>query len=36
MKKIWNSIKKFFKDVYLGIDIANKNYLDGKTGWGKF
>lgn len=32
MKKI----KRFFRDIWLGIDIANKNYLSGKTGWGKF
>lgn len=33
MKKI----KKFFKDIWLGFEISNKNYLEGK-GWthGKF
>jgi hypothetical protein len=29
-------INRFFKDVWLGIDIANKNYLNGKSQWGKF
>ena len=29
-------IKRFFKDMWLGIDIANKNYLNGKSQWGKF
>ena len=32
MKKI----KRFFKDIWLGIKIANDVYLQGKTGWGKF
>ena len=32
MKKI----KKFFKEIWLGIKISNKNYLDGKSQWGKF
>ena len=36
MKKLINWVKQFFKDVWLGIDIANKNYLDGKSQWGKF
>ena len=29
-------IKRFFKDIWLGIKIANNAYLQGKTGWGKF
>lgn len=36
MKTIWKSIKKFFKEIWLGVTIANKNYLDGKSQWGKF
>ena len=32
MKKI----KHFLKEIWLGIKIANKNYLDGKSQWGKF
>jgi hypothetical protein len=36
MKKLINSIKRFFKDVWLGINIANENYLSGKTNQGKF
>jgi hypothetical protein len=31
MKKI----KKFFKDIWLGIKISNKNYLSGKINQGK-
>ena len=30
------SITKFFKDVWLGFSIANENYLNGKSQWGKF
>ena len=36
MKNVINNIKSFFKDIWLGIDIANKNYLHGKSQWGKF
>lgn len=36
MKNVINNIKSFFKDIWLGIDIANKNYLNGKSQWGKF
>ena len=36
MKKLINSIKRFFKDGWLGIKIANENYLSGKTNQGKF
>ena len=32
MKKI----RKFFSDIWLGITIANENYLNGKSQWGKF
>jgi len=28
-------IKKFFKEIWLGIKIANENYLNGKTNQGK-
>ena len=31
-----NKIKKFFKDIWLGFSIANKNYLSGKANQGKF
>jgi len=31
MKKI----KQFFKDIWLGIKISNKNYLSGKINQGK-
>ena len=31
-----NKIKKFFKDIWLGLSIANKNYLSGKANQGKF
>ena len=33
---ISKKIKRFFKEVWLGIKIANNAYLQGKTGWGKF
>ena len=33
---ISKKIKRFFKDVWSGIKIANNAYLQGKTGWGKF
>ena len=36
MKKVINNIKQFFKDVWLGIEISNKNYLSGRTNQGKF
>lgn len=29
-------IKKVVKDIWKGLTIATKNYLDGRTGWGKF
>lgn len=29
-------IKKMVREMYRGIQIATKNYLEGKTGWGKF
>jgi hypothetical protein len=29
-------IKKMVREMYRGIKIATKNYLDGRTGWGKF
>ncbi len=29
-------IKKMIKDLWRGLTIASKNYLEGKTGWGKF
>ena len=29
-------IKKFFKDIWLGIAIANENYMNGKTNHGKW
>ncbi len=32
MKKI----KKFFKDIWLGIKISNEYYLSGKCNHGKF
>ena len=31
-----NMIKKFFKEMWLGIKIANENYLKGKCNHGKF
>ena len=31
-----NKIKRFFKDVWFGISISNRNYLSGKTSQGKF
>jgi len=31
MKKI----KRFFKDIWLGIKISNENYLSGKINQGK-
>jgi hypothetical protein len=31
-----NMIKKFFKEIWLGIKIANENYLKGKCNHGKF
>ena len=36
MRKLINSINRFFKDVWLGFSIANENYLNGKTNQGKF
>lgn len=36
MKKLINSIIRFFKDFCLGIKISNDNYLSGKTNQGKF
>lgn len=29
-------IKEFFRNIWLGIKISNKNYLNGKTHQGKF
>ena len=29
-------IKKMVREMYRGIQIATKNYLEGRTGWGKF
>lgn len=29
-------IKRFFRDIWIGVRIANDAYLAGKTGWGKF
>ena len=31
-----NMIKKFFKEIWLGIKIDNENYLKGKCNHGKF
>ena len=31
-----NMIKKIFKEIWLGIKIANENYLKGKCNHGKF
>ena len=30
------SIKRFFREIYLGIKIANDNYMKGKCNHGKF
>ena len=28
-------VKRFFKEIWLGIKISNENYLNGKTNQGK-
>ena len=30
------AIKRILRDMWMGIKIANKNYLNGKTNQGKF
>lgn len=29
-------LKRFFREIYLGIKIANENYMKGKCNHGKF
>lgn len=29
-------LKRFFREIYLGIKIANDNYMKGKCNHGKF
>jgi hypothetical protein len=36
MKTLIRKIKKVLKEVWLGFKISNENYLNGKTGQGKF
>lgn len=34
MKRIWNDVKRFLSEVWLGIRIAESNRH--RSGWGKF
>lgn len=32
----FSKVKKYLKDVWIGISISTQNYLEGKTNQGKF